>query len=307
MSEVTAAPAEAIAPTPTETKPGTPPTPTAPKVDPRAKLETALREMGGFEFKAGGKTHRVDSLEKLERYAQRGLPVEESLSQLAAQRAQLEPMAALLQQLQSGDEDAAESALEKLLDSGKLDKVAERRLRRQFEREQKLEGLTPRERELQAALEQERGERTKLAEERKRAEQEQAQRQEEQQVHAIKAHISGNIEKSLELMGLPAKLEPLAVKFMQPIIAASIKAGLPLDPAVLAEKVGPLFDEMLSYKAKNLDGAGLLKLLGDERGRKVLAHLRSQLESGATGGGSKPVETKTEPVKSAPWDPRRMF
>ena len=46
-----------------------------------------------------------------------------------------------------------EAALEKLLDSGKLDKVAEKRLKRLYEREQKMEGLSPRERELQAELE----------------------------------------------------------------------------------------------------------------------------------------------------------
>jgi hypothetical protein len=224
---------------------------------------------------------------------------------LAQQRAKLEPVAALLQQLQGGDEDAAEAALEKLLDSGKLDKVAEKRLRRIYEREKSMEGLSERERSLSEQLERERGEKTRLAQEREAQEKQRAAAQEAQQVEAIQAHIGGAIEKSLEMMQLPPKLEALAVNFMKPIIRASLQAGMPLDPQVLAERVGPLFDEMLSYKARNLDGEQLLKFLGDDAGRKVRQALLARLPGQKAGA---PKETKPAESAAGPkWDPRRIL
>jgi hypothetical protein len=184
--------------------------------------------------------------------------------------------------------------------------VAERRLRRIYEREQELEKLSPREREYASALEQERTQRQRLENEQKAARERQEQAQEQAQVESIKAHIGTNITKALENMGLPAKLEPLAVEFMKPVIRASLEAGMPLDPGVLAEKVGPLFDEMLSYKAKNLEGDALLKFLGDDVGRKVRKALLAQLKGGEK-AAAKPVEVREAPKSAPAWDPRKMF
>ena len=219
MSETTApaaAPAEATtAPADTaQTPQGAPPA----KPDPQAELEAVLKKLGGLEVKANGKAHKIDSVEKLMRYAQRGLPVEQSLETLAKQRAELEPMAALVEQLRSGDEDAAEAALERLLDSGKLDKVAEKRLRRIYEKEKQFEGMSARERELAQALEAERGERARLAAERKALEQRQQEAQEAEQVKAIQQHIGGTVTQALEKLGLPPRMEALAFEMMKPVI-----------------------------------------------------------------------------------------
>ena len=303
MADEVAAPAPVV-----ETTPAAPLAPSAPvaAVDPKIELEALLKKMGGLEVNAGGKKHKVDSVEKLIRYAQRGLPVESSLEEIGRQRSQLEPIAALFQQLQSGSEDEAESALEKLLDSGKLDKVAERRLRKLYEREQKMEGLSPRERELQAELENERGSRTKLEAEQKRVKDEQAAAIETQQVASIKNHISGAIVETLKSLDLGDKLEPLAVEFMKPIIRASLNAGIQLDPAVLAEKVRPILDQLFEMQTRNLDGEKLLARLGPEVGKRYRAALLGQL-AGGKAAAAKPVDTKTSDEPKSIWDPRRMF
>lgn len=311
---------EAAAPTapvvvPTETP--APLTPVA-AVDPKAELEAMLKKMGGLEVMAGGKKHKVDSIEKLIRYAQRGLPVESSLEEISKQRAELEPVAALFHQLQNGTEEEQEAALEKLLDSGRLDKVAEKRLRRAYEREKSMEGLTPRERELQAELDAERGNRSKLEKEREEVAKKEAAAVEAQQVTSIKTHISGAIVKSLELLNFKVagdpnapddpnarKLEPIAVEFMKPIIRATLNAGRPLDPEVLAEKVRPMLDQLFEYQTRGLEGDALLKRFGGDVGKRYRAALRAQLE----GGGAKPapkVPEKQEEPKSI-WDPRKMF
>lgn len=302
--EVAAVP---VAPAAVPATPAEPPKETTPvaAVDPKVELEALLKKMGGLEVNAGGKKHKVDSVEKLIRYAQRGLPVESSLEEIGKKRAELEPIARLFEQLQSGDEDAAESALEKLLDSGKLDKVAERRLRRLYEREQKMEGLSPRERELSAELENERGSRTKLEAEQKRAAEEQAKAVEQQQVASIKTHISGAITKTLEKMNLGDKLEPIAVEFMKPIIRASLNANMPLDPDVLAEKVQPILDQLFELQTRNLDGEALLKKMGGDFGKRYRAVLRAQLAGGTK--VKEPAE-KTKPTEPGSiWDPRKMF
>ncbi len=301
MADEVAAPVVAPVAAPTEAPKEITP---AAAVDPKLELEAMLKKMGGLEVTAGGKKHKVDSVEKLIRYAQRGLPVESSLEEIGRQRAELEPVAALFEKLRNGSDEEQESALEKLLDSGKLDKVAERRIRRQYEREQKMEHLTPRERELQAALDEERGGRAKLEKEREEATKKEAAVIEQQQVTAVKTHISGAITKTLEMLSLGDKLEPIAVEFMKPIIRASLNAGISLDPSVLAEKVTPILEQLFEHQTRNLDGDALLKKMGGEVGKRYRAALRAQL----TGGGkaaAKVEEKPAEPVK--PWDPRKMF
>lgn len=321
MSEVTAAPAEAVASAP-ETAPAAPVAETPKPVDPRVELEAALKKAGGLKVKAGGKEHTIDSLDKALRLMQRGLPVEQSLEEVARAKSELAPMQALLEQLQSGDEDAAESALEKLLDSGKLDKVAERRLRRQFEREKSMEGLTPRERELAAALEQERAEKSKLTEERTRAQKQREEAIERQQVEAIQNHMAGVIDEAFKLLDLgDGRLDAMALNFMKPIIRASLNAGMPLDPQVLADKVGPMLEslhkrqlvaakskpylsEAVQEALKEADDATLLKFFGSDIGKKYRRALLGQLNGGTQAQAPKTTEAPATPQK---WDPRRLY
>lgn len=308
----TAAAAPVVAPTTTDATASTPgasadttPKPPAPPADPKVELEALLKKTGGLEVKAGGKVHKLDSLEKLVRYAQRGIPVEQSLEEVAAARAEVEPVKALFAKLKSGNEDEAEAALEQLMDRGVIDKVAERRLRRQFEKEKSLEGLTPREREYAAQLEAERARAQKLEESQKAIEKQRAEALEQQQVRAAQEHVGGVIVSTLKALDLPDKLEPLALQFMKPMIAASLRAGMPLDPSLLAEKVRPVLDQLFEYQVKNLEGEALLKRFPAEVSSRFRKALLAQLN------GSKPaapVETKpSEPAKAPVWDPRKMW
>lgn len=329
MSDVTPAPVEATAPTPTdapaqppsEAKPPEPPKP----VNPLAEVEAALKKAGGLKVKAGGKEHVIDSLEKAVRYMQRGLPVEQSLEEVARARAEVEPVKALLAQLQSGDEEQAEQALERLLDSGKLDKVAERRLRRLYEREKSMEGLSPRERELAAALEQERGAKAKLEAERKQAEERQRAANEERQVAAVREHMAQAVGEAFKQLDLgDGKLEAIALEFMKPVIRATLNAGLPLDPKALAERVGPMLEQVHKFQLKaakqkpymseavqealkDADDETLLRFFGSDIGKRYRAALLKQIQ----GGGSKPAApaSPTTDAGKAPerWDPRRIL
>lgn len=332
MSEITAAPAEALAPggtdapaaPPAETKP-----PEAKPVDPKAELEATLKKLGGLKVKAGGKEHTIDSMDKLLRYAQRGLPVEQSLEEIAKARAEIDPIKDLFLKMREGTEDEAEAALERLLDSGKLDKVAERRLRRQFEREKSMEGLSPRERELATQLEQERAQKTRLEEQQRQLHEQRQKAAEEQQVAAIRNHMAGAVSEALKLMDLGSeKLDAIAIEFMKPVIRASLNAGMSLDPAALAEKVGPLFEQMHRYQLKtakqkpylseavqealaNADDETLLKFFGSEVGKKYRQALLKQLNgspkpvNGAAAATATPEQGTT--TGTGKWDPRRMF
>lgn len=330
MTDVTAAPVEAAAPTgeAAPVAPAEPKAPEAPKaVDPKAELEALLKKSGGLKVKAGGKEHTIDSMDKLLRYAQRGLPVEQSLEEVARARAELDPIKDLFLKMREGSEEEAESALERLLDSGKLDKLAEKRLRRQFEREKSMEHLSPRERELSTQLEQERAEKARLTEQQRRIQEAQQKRAEEAQVSAIRDHMAQAVGEALKMMDLGSeKLDAIAIEWMKPVIRASLNAGMPIDPAALAEKVGPMFEQMHKYQLKtakqkpylseavqealaSADDETLLKFFGTEVGKKYRQALLRRLDGGPKTATPAPTTSNDSTSATAPmkWDPRRMF
>lgn len=279
--------------------------------DPKAELAAALKKVGGFKVKAGGKEHTIDSLEKMERFIQRGIPVEQQLEAVAKERSELTPLAAFRSKLQaaqeSGDDGAVEAILSEMVDEKLLTKVAERRLRREYEKEKSMEGMSAREKQLAAELEQERSEKTRIAAEKKKRDEEAQTQVEQQQLQAVRQHIEGNVIGALKLLDLPEKLSPLVVDFMKPVIRASLNAGIGLDPQVLADKVRPVLDQLFEYQMKNLDGEKLLAKLGpvERNYRKALL---------AKMNGTQPAQTNTatqsgEKKESAPtvWDPRRPY
>ena len=104
-------------------------------------------------------------------------------------------------------------------------------------------------------------------------------------------------------------MEALAFEMMKPVIRASINAGIPLDPQVLADKVGPVFDELLAYKAKNTKGEDLLKFFGNDVGREMRRALLAQINGGtpkpaASASGEAP---KPSDGNGSRWDPRRLY
>lgn len=254
-----------------------------PAPTPQQQIQELLQKVGGLEVKAGGKTHKIDSVEKLLAAAQRGIPLDQTFREINEQRNQLAPFAQALQALQSGDDAQAEQLLERILTPQRLRAIAETRLRREFEQEQRLANLSPRERELYLRMQQLSQEKAQWEQHQRRIQEQEGQLQQQQQVQALKSHMGQAINKSLEMLGLPPKLEPIAVEFMKPLIRSMMSNGMQLDPQVLSQKAGEMLDELLTYKAKNLEGEKLLKYFGDDTGKKYRSALLSTLNAGNAG------------------------
>lgn len=245
--------------------------------DPVAQINELIAK-AGLKVKANGKEYDVKDIGWLMRQANRGIPIEHSLAELQEQRAQLEPAARMMQALQSDDDDVREAALAKLLGPEKFLSVAEKALRRQFEQERELEGLSPREKEMARKLREQEATLTDLQKRQLAARQQQEQAVYQQQVESYRQHIADNVGEALTQLDLPKEMNSIAVDFMKPIVRQMLNAGMPLDPAVLAEKVAPVFDSLLQYKAKALEGEKLLKFFGDDVGKKYRAALLGQLK-----------------------------
>ena len=238
----------------------------------------AILKQANMEFKAGGKSHKVEDIQSLLRLASKGKPIEDSFSQLEQQRAQLQPIAQLIQQLKSDDPEVREQVISKLIGRDQYLALAEASLRRKFAEEQEDAKLSPQEKSMKAQL---RGQQEKLAEfERMKEQQRQAQEQakHEQMTNQYRAHISQNVGKALELMDLPVELNGIAVDFMKPIMRQMLSNNIPLDPQYLAERVGPIFDKLLQHKTSKLEGEKLLKFLGEDVGKRYRKALLGQMQ-----------------------------
>jgi len=295
MTDTTATPAATTAAT-TEpaaaTSQGAGTMPTKPiqvaQPSPNEKLAAALKEMGGLEVTAGGAKHKIDSVDALIRHLQRGIPVDSVLKQVSEEKSKLQPFAEAVKALQSGDDAAAEQILEQMLGPQRLRSVAEARLRREFEQEKQLQGMTPRERELHLQLQKLQGDKAGMEKAQKAYQEQQAQAAQQQAVAQIQQHIGSNVEGALKLLGIDAKdatLVPAAIKHMRPTIEAMLSNNIPLDPQRLADAVRPEFEAAIQFMTKNLDGDALLKLLGEGTGKKVRNALLAQLK----GGGAAPA------------------
>jgi len=259
-----------------------------------------------MRVKAGGKEHEIISREQLERILQRGLPVQQSLEELAAERARIEPVAAALKALSEGDEDSALEVLSQLLGDEKLMKVSERRLMREVEREKKMSGYTERERQMAAQLEQAQAQRAQW--ERQQAEAKaQAERQRaEEGMRQASAHIAESVSGALESLGLPKELGPQSMAAIRPLVQASIAAGAPLDPTQLAEEVREYHQSAVQWAAGKLQGEALLNFFGPEVAKNYKAALLAKLR-----GAPAPATAPTNAAKPAQgeqpgrWDPRR--
>lgn len=271
------------------------------QVDP---FEEALSKSGGFKVKAGGKEHVVKDKAHLERILQRGIPVEESLRELASEKQKMQPLMQALQSLSQGDEDAALGILEQLLGGDKLDKVSEKRLMRFVEKQKRLEGLSERERAMAEEVERLKSEKAKFEAERKRQEQEAMTQREAQQAHQLKQHIATEVGGALEMAGLPQELTIHALKLMQPLVESSIRAGQPLDRATLAAEAKEGLASMLKGLAGSLKGDQLLSFFGDDIGKQYKAALREQIRQKRGVPATSSSQAKPE-AGEAGWDPRQ--
>lgn len=261
---------------------------------PDVKSINDLISKAGLTYKANGKTYKVDNIESLLKVASRSKPIEDSLGELQKQREMLTPVAELIQQLRGEDDEASEQALMKLITPDRVNKIAEKMLRKQYEDELRGGPMTEREKELKRQLDDHQRQVKDVELQKQREEQAIRQQKEQEQVNAVREHMAANVTQALELMDLPAKLEPMAVEFMKPIMRSLLKNGISLTPEVLAEKVGPMFEDMLAYKTKNLEGEKLLKFLGDDVGKRVRQALLAKMQPAAPKGAPRSTTTSNK-------------
>lgn len=284
--------------------------PEAKDTKPDIKAVNEVIAKAGLTYVSNGKTYKVDNIESLLKVASRAKPIEDSLSELQQQRQQLAPVAELIQQLRGEDDELSEQALEQLVSEERLNKLAEARLRRMYEEEQRGGPLTEREKQLQKQIQAQQME-IKKVEQQKLKEQEMIRQQEEQrQIMAVKEHMAKNVTDALELMDLPPKLEPLAVEFMKPIIRNLLNNGVALSPDILAEKVAPIFEQMLMYKTKNLEGEKLIKFLGNDVGKRFRSALLAQMQPKPTQQnktGTSPAPSKQDDANLADFFKKTVF
>lgn len=284
MSEAAAPAAAPAATTETATSaapggvPGPSPAATAPSVEQR--IADLLKD-GGLEVTAGGAKHKIQDVDSLKRYLQRGIPADSVLKQVAEERSKLAPVAQALQALKEGDDATAEQLLQQLMGPERLRAIAMQRVRREFEEEQKMQGMTPRERELAAELRKLRGDKSTLEQTQKQQEQMRAQAEQQQAVQRYQQHIGENVGKALDMMGIPNTMVHAAIRHMRPTLEAMLSNNIPLDPQTLVDTVRPEFEDTLKFLTKNLDGEKLLQFLGADVGKKVRAALLAQAKGGA--------------------------
>jgi hypothetical protein len=256
-----------------------------PDADP---LEEALKKRP-VRVKAGGKEREVRSIAELEKYVQKGLPIAESLQQLAEERQKLAPFAQALQALQGEDSEQAVAVLEQLM-GPRFVRVAEQRLMREIQREKSMEGMTERERSMSAELERTRAERADF-EARQRQAQEQAQRaEEERHVTALRQHIHSEVTGALQAIGMPQGLAPQAMALVRPLIEASIRAGQPLDKEVLGQEMRSGITDAVQWATSGLEGRALLDFFGDDMKKRYRAALLAEVR----GPAKTPVPVQTQ-------------
>lgn len=266
-------------------------TPAAKPKSMREELAEVFKKHGGYKTKAAGRDHTVETFEAFERHAQRGLPLESTLEDVAKQRAELEPMRKLRADLTGDDDSAAEEALEKLL-GARFDALAEKRILRQIQREESMKDYSPRERELRMQLEKERAERERIAGEAQQREQAAKQQREQAEIRQHLDSMSTTATGILEKLGITGKLQPLAVRMMTPMLEAALVAGAPVTVEHMAPRVEAQLQELFAWAMKSSSDEMLGKMLGgdfDKRYRKVLL-----------GTLNKPTQPATPAPTSAP-------
>ena len=276
--------------------------------DQRAAFNEFLKTQP-MTIKAGGKQHRITSLEQFERYAQRGIPVEENLQQLSKMREEIQPTAQLLSRLKDAEPDEVEGILEQLVDSGKLTAIAEKRLLRQLEAEKKTEGMSEGERRMARELESLRAEKQRFEAERQQRAQTERQQQEEAQANYYRQQIGSTVVEALKLMDLPPELNANAVEFMKPMLRQLIDNGVEINPQLLAERARPFFEKVNSWTKRgleSLDGEALLAALGPNGEKRVRQAILAKLQAAQPNGTPKPNQDRLQTPVPVKWDPRSM-
>ena len=301
------APAAPAAPVTAPTNaPAAPPVEAKP-VDPMAEALAALDKAGGLRIKAGGKEHKLTS-EQVRRRLEQAMPVEQALESVAKQRQELEPKAKLLEVLENGSDDEREAALEKLLGS-KFLSVAERRLIKQMEQEQKFDGMSERERQLAQQLEQERSEKSRLAQEKAAFEKAQRDAEESAEVARYQQQIGEVCVAALKQLELPDKMEPMALRLIKPVLHELMAQGQMPTPDFLASRIDDVLTGLVEWRFSGARSETALKRFAPALREYSAAQLKAIQASRNQPSAPPPSSDKPSDGvgKMVPaWDPRKM-
>lgn len=275
---------------------GNPSTTTQTAPDYKAQINELLKK-AGLKVKAGGREHDVQDLDHLMRNASKGIPIHQSLQELEQTKAQLEPVARIIQQLKNSDPEQQQEILMRLLGKERFLGLSEKALRKQFAEEEELSKLSPRERDMQQRLRAQQEELKALQKMRQQQEQEHLSRQEQMQVQAYRNHIGENVSKALEILGLPADLNSTAVDAMKPVIRRMLENNIPLNPELLAEVVERQNQGQLMHRAKTLKGEALLKFFGPEIEKSFREAILEKMNAKKM---SKKLQANEEQIQGAP-------
>lgn len=282
----------------------TPAAPVAP-VDPLAEHLGAIDKAGGIPVKVNGKTVKM-TMEQLTRYAQKNAPIDSAMQALQKQREELSPKMALLQQLESGSEDDQAAALDKLLGS-KFVSVAEKRLLKEIQAQQKYEGMSERERNMAQQLERLEGEKRSSEEQRQALEKAQQDARESQEVAHWQNVLGGVAQGALTKLELPERLEPLAIKLVQPVLRELMAAGQVPTADDLAQHIEEVLESVVEWSFRGGRGEKALK----RHAPALRAYATSQLSAlqkpngGAPRTNGTPAPTSNHTTVTPAWDPRK--
>lgn len=234
----------------------------APPVDPRAKLEAAIKEAGGVKVKANGK-ERSMTLDELVRAAQRGLPYEETAAQLAKEKEALAPKIKLLEAIEKGDVGTARQALRSLLGE-RTAQIALAETEDLIRAEEQHKGETERERAYRQRYEELERRNQQLAESQQAREAEERRVREEHEVNSTLQQLNDAVLGAFKMLDLDSKMEPDALQAVQPLIRKLVAAGIPVTPELLAEHIEKTQETSLSWMMKRRGIEGMAKLLGSD-------------------------------------------
>lgn len=284
--------------------------PTQGEATPGAPKPPEPKPWDGIEYTVKGQTRRETDPAKARRAFERVAGLDMELEGIAKAKAELEPIRQLQKLIDEGDETAVEEFLASKMGQ-KLDRLAERRLARQFEREERFKGMTERERHMAELLEKQQSQLELTKKERA----ELAQREEETKQQAEQQHLQRVIGESLTetLKAMQMKsgaLEPMSVALLQPILKAELESGVFLTPAERAAKATEMLDGIMSWRLGSLEGDALLEAMGPDTEKRYRAALLARLERGsAPASQTQPQQGQQgqQAAKPGGWDPRRSW
>lgn len=265
----------------------------------KTQFQELLQKNGGLTIKAGGKEHKVESLDSLIRYAQRGIPADRIVQETAQERQKMAQFGQLLQALSNGDAETREKVLERLLPPDALDSLAIARARKKFMAEEEAAKLSPRERQMREQLSKAQSAEQQLAMIQRAYQQKLQEQEDRKHVEAYKAEFEKGITGALDILKLTSpKMNARALSIMRPLIQQMKEAGMALDPQFLADRVKEELTESLSFLTNGLEGDDLLNFLGADVGKRVRKALLSKLQAGQAPRNttqSSPSERKDKP------------